>query len=113
MTAVDPQVSAHPRAVGQPTARDVVAAYVGLMKPRIIELLLLTTVPVMFLAQGGVPPLGLVVATVLGGTVYEHERRALPGTLISDLKPVRPHDGHRRNLHSGRLCAASTAACFD
>jgi heme o synthase len=49
--------------------RDVVSAYVGLTKPRIIELLLVTTVPVMFLAQGGVPPLGLVVATVLGGTL--------------------------------------------
>ena len=49
--------------------RDVVSAYVGLTKPRIIELLLVTTVPVMFLAQRGVPPLGLVVATVLGGTL--------------------------------------------
>jgi protoheme IX farnesyltransferase len=47
----------------------VVAAYVGLTKPRIIELLLLTTVPVMFLAAGGVPDLGLVVATVVGGTL--------------------------------------------
>ena len=44
--------------------RDVVAAYVGLTKPRVIELLLLTTVPVMFFAQRGVPPLGLVAATV-------------------------------------------------
>ena len=48
--------------------RDVVAAYVGLTKPRVIELLLLTTVPVMFFAARGVPPLGLVVATVVGGS---------------------------------------------
>ena len=40
------------------TSRDVVAAYVGLTKPRVIELLLLTTVPVMFFAARGVPPLG-------------------------------------------------------
>ena len=40
------------------TVRDVVAAYVGLTKPRVIELLLLTTVPVMFFAARGVPPLG-------------------------------------------------------
>ena len=46
------------------TVKDVVAAYVGLTKPRVIELLLLTTVPVMFFAAGGVPELGLVVATV-------------------------------------------------
>jgi protoheme IX farnesyltransferase len=55
------------RATGPATLRDVVAAYVGLTKPRVIELLLLTTVPVMFFAAGGVPDLGLVVATVVGG----------------------------------------------
>ena len=37
-----------------------VASYVALTKPRIIELLLVTTVPVMFLAEGGVPSLWLV-----------------------------------------------------
>jgi protoheme IX farnesyltransferase len=40
-----------------------------LTKPRIIELLLLTTVPVMFLAEQGVPALALVLATVVGGTL--------------------------------------------
>jgi len=83
--------------------RDVVAAYVGLTKPRVIELLLLTTVPVMFFAARGVPPLGLVAATVVGGTfsagsasvfncVYDRDideqmrrtrRRALPRHLVS------------------------------
>jgi protoheme IX farnesyltransferase len=83
--------------------RDVVAAYVGLMKPRVIELLLLTTVPVMFFAARGVPELGLVVATVVGGTlssgsasalncVYDRDideqmrrtrRRALPRHIVS------------------------------
>ncbi|SDS11454.1 protoheme IX farnesyltransferase [Friedmanniella luteola] len=47
--------------------RDVLGAYVGLTKPRIIELLLVTTVPAMFLAAGGVPPLLLVLNTMLGG----------------------------------------------
>src|SRR5688500_9244994 len=51
------------------TFKDVVAAYVGLTKPRVIELLLLTTVPVMFFAARGVPELWLVVATVVGGTL--------------------------------------------
>jgi heme o synthase len=103
VTAVDPRVSVQTQVTGPTTARDVLAAYVGLMKPRIIELLLLTTVPVMFLAQGGVPPLGLVVATVLGGTlsagsanslncVYDRDidermrrtrRRALPRHIVS------------------------------
>jgi heme o synthase len=43
--------------------------YLALTKPRIIELLLVTTVPVMFLAQRGVPSLWLVAATLVGGTL--------------------------------------------
>ncbi len=85
------------------SARDVVMAYVGLTKPRVIELLLLTTVPVMFFAAGGVPDLELVIATVVGGAlsagsasvfncVYDRDideqmrrtrRRALPRHIIS------------------------------
>lgn len=44
-------------------------AYVTLTKPRVLELLLVTTVPVMILAQGGFPPLWLVLATVIGGSM--------------------------------------------
>jgi protoheme IX farnesyltransferase len=98
------QTSAAPaQDVAPATARDVVAAYVGLTKPRVIELLLLTTVPVMFFAARGIPPLGLVVATVIGGTfsagsasvfncVYDRDideqmrrtrRRALPRHIVS------------------------------
>ena len=62
---------------GSTTLPDVVLAYVGLTKPRIIELLLLTTVPVMFLAERGVPALGLVVATVVGGTLSAGSANAL------------------------------------
>jgi protoheme IX farnesyltransferase len=100
--------SASAQSVPQPqptpaTVKDVVTAYVGLMKPRVIELLLLTTVPVMFFAARGVPDLGLVVATVVGGTlssgsasalncVYDRDideqmrrtrRRALPRHIVS------------------------------
>jgi protoheme IX farnesyltransferase len=107
VTALDshvstPPVESAPRG-GWTTVKDVVAAYVGLMKPRVIELLLLTTVPVMFYAQRGVPSLGLVVATVIGGTlsagsanalncVYDRDideqmrrtrRRALPRHMVS------------------------------
>ena len=49
--------------------RDRINAYVALTKPRIIELLLVTTVPAMFLAARGVPPLGLVFWTLFGGTM--------------------------------------------
>lgn len=104
MSHVDEQVSgALQQETGRATAKDVLAAYVGLTKPRVIELLLLTTVPVMFFAARGVPGLGLVVATVVGGTfsagsasvfncVYDRDideqmrrtrRRALPRHIVS------------------------------
>ena len=43
-------------------------AYVALTKPRIIELLLITTVPTMVVAARGLPSVWLIVATVVGGT---------------------------------------------
>lgn len=98
-----PSTGGEPGTEGPPSWRDVVAAYVGLTKPRVIELLLLTTVPVMFYAARGVPDLSTVVWTVLGGTfsagsasvfncVYDRDideqmrrtrRRALPRHIVS------------------------------
>ena len=46
-----------------------VKAYIALTKPRIIELLLITTVPTMFVAKEGVPSFTLVLWTLLGGTL--------------------------------------------
>ena len=46
-----------------------VSAFVMLTKPRIIELLLITTVPSMILAHGGMPRLSLVLLTVVGGAL--------------------------------------------
>jgi len=51
------------------TVRSKAAAYVALTKPRIIELLLITTVPTMIVAEDGLPSLWLIVATVIGGTL--------------------------------------------
>lgn len=51
-----------------PATRSTFAAYLALTKPRIIELLLITTVPTMIVAERGWPGLWLVVATVIGGT---------------------------------------------
>lgn len=48
---------------------EVVGAYVALTKPRIIELLLITTLPVMFLAADGFPPLWTALATLVFGTL--------------------------------------------
>ncbi len=51
------------------TPTTVVGAYVALTKPRIIELLLITTVPTMILAEQGWPSTWLVVVTLIGGTL--------------------------------------------
>ncbi|WP_438616518.1 heme o synthase [Nocardioides humilatus] len=115
MTTVEPDRPAERLVVGvngvveqgdlveRASARDIVMAYVGLTKPRVIELLLLTTVPVMFFAAGGVPSLRLVAATVVGGAlsagsasvfncVYDRDideqmrrtrRRALPRHIVT------------------------------
>ncbi len=53
----------------RPSVGRTVRAYVALTKPRVLELLLVTTVPVMILAAGGLPDLWLVLATVIGGAM--------------------------------------------
>jgi len=60
------------QAVAIPVRQSVLArvsAYVALTKPRIIELLLITTLPTMILAKGGLPDVWLMIATLLGGTL--------------------------------------------
>lgn len=52
-----------------PSAGRRVLGFVALTKPRIIELLLVTTVPTMIVAEKGLPSLWLMFATVLGGTL--------------------------------------------
>jgi protoheme IX farnesyltransferase len=76
---------------------EVVRAYVGLTKPRIVELLLLTTVPVMFLAEGGVPSLRLVVFTVVGGTMAAGSANALNCVFDRDIDE-KMHRTRRRPL---------------
>jgi len=49
--------------------RTAIGGYVALTKPRIIELLLITTVPTMVVAKHGLPSIGLMAATVIGGAL--------------------------------------------
>jgi heme o synthase len=67
------------------SAATVLRAYVALTKPRIIELLLVTTVPVMFLAAGGAPPLWPVVATLVGGTLAAGSANTLNCVIDRDI----------------------------
>lgn len=63
----------------------LVRAYIALMKLRVVELLLISTIPAMILAQQGVPPLGLVFATLIGGTLAAGSANAFNMVLESDL----------------------------
>ncbi|HEX6471553.1 MAG TPA: heme o synthase [Streptosporangiaceae bacterium] len=59
------------------TVGATVRAFVALTKPRVIELLLITTLPVMFLAARGLPPLGTVLATLAFGTMSAGSANAI------------------------------------
>ena len=83
--------------------RDVVGAYVGLTKPRIIELLLVTTVPAMFLAAGEVPRLSLVLATMVGGCLAAASANAFNCVLDRDID-----ERMRRTRRRWRSCVAES-----
>ncbi len=76
-TLADPPAGLATSSARPADLRARVGAYVALTKPRIIELLLVTTVPTMVLAQQGWPPLGLVLATLVGGTLAAGSANAL------------------------------------
>lgn len=75
--------------------REKVAGYIALTKPRIIELLLVTTVPTMFVAKGGVPSLGLMVATVVGGTLAAGGANAVNMVVDRDIDGLMERTMHR------------------
>ena len=58
-----------PALAGQRAGWSTIGAYVALTKPRIIELLLVTTLPTMVVAQRGLPSLWLMLATLVGGAL--------------------------------------------
>jgi protoheme IX farnesyltransferase len=98
VTAVDPRPTGEQvDLAGQQRrrARHVVGSYVALTKPRIIELLLVTTVPTMILAAGGLPSAWLVAATVLGGYLAAGGANALNMYLDRDIDRLMVRTGHR------------------
>ena len=70
-------------------------AYVALTKPRIIELLLVTTLPAMILAAHGLPDLETVIATLVGGTLAAGSANALNCYVDRDIDEVMRRTGKR------------------
>jgi protoheme IX farnesyltransferase len=97
VTAVDPRPVAVRRTPSSVGFGSILRAYVALTKPRIIELLLVTTLPVMVLAARGVPPLGLVMATLVGGTLAAAGAHAINQVLERDIDAVM-HRTRRRPI---------------
>lgn len=85
-----------PKAARRPARRHgTVAAYIALTKPRIIELLLVTTLPSMILAAGGLPAWTTVLATMVGGTLAAGSANALNCYVDRDIDAVMRRTGHR------------------
>ena len=72
----------------QPTAWSTVSAYVALTKPRIIELLLVTTLPTMVVAKHGLPSVRLMLATLVGGTLAAGGANAINMVVDRDIDRV-------------------------
>jgi protoheme IX farnesyltransferase len=96
--------------VGVPLTRDRVtaklAAYLALTKPRIIELLLVTTVPTMVVAARGLPDLDLVAATLVGGSLAAGGANAINMYLDRDIDAVMARTSSRP-LVTGAMAPAS------
>lgn len=75
--------------------RSTLRAYVALTKPRIIELLLVTTLPAMILAAGGLPRWSVVLVTMIGGTLAAGSANALNCYLDRDIDALMRRTGHR------------------
>jgi protoheme IX farnesyltransferase len=81
--------------------RVIGGALVALTKPRIIELLLVTTVPTMLLAQHGVPPIRLVLATLIGGTLAAGSANTINCYLDRDIDAVMKRTSRRPLVVNG------------
>ncbi len=82
--------------------RGTAHAYLGLTKTRIIEQLLVVTVPAMFLAARGIPSVGLIVATLVGGAMAAASAHTLNCVVDADID-VKMARTARRPLARGEV----------
>jgi protoheme IX farnesyltransferase len=77
------------------TIGETLRAYLALTKPRIIELLLVTTVPTMVLAQRGIPSIWLMAAVVLGGSLAAGGANTINMYIDRDIDDLMRRTRHR------------------
>jgi heme o synthase len=108
-------MSAPARSIAAPDApslqgwRQTIAAYIGLTKPRIIELLLVTTFPAMVVAAGGLPDLWIVMATLFGGAIAAGGANTINCYLDRDIDAVMRRT-RKRALPSGQVAPEKALA---
>ena len=73
----------------------LVRAYLALMKLRVVELLIISTIPAMILAERDIPSLRLIVATLVGGTLAAGSANAFNMVLESDLDKLMERTSNR------------------
>ncbi|MDT5034932.1 MAG: heme o synthase [Micromonosporaceae bacterium] len=79
----------------RPGPRAVLRAYLSLTKPRIVELLLVTTVPAMLLARHRVPPWPLMLVVLVGGALAAGAANALNCYIDRDIDPLMRRTSNR------------------
>jgi len=94
------QLEEEKKAVGP--IRQTISSYVDLMKPHVTVLLLGTTVAAMAIAAQGLPPLGLVVATLLGGAMAAGSANCINCYIDRDIDQIMGRT-QRRSLPAGRV----------
>ena len=72
-----------------------VRAHIGLTKPRIIELLLVTAIPTMFLAAQGLPSVGIAIAVLVGGALSAGSANTFNSVYDRDIDALMKRTGHR------------------
>jgi protoheme IX farnesyltransferase len=82
--------------------RQTISSYIDLMKPHVTVLLLGTTVAAMAIAYQGLPPLGLVVATLVGGAMAAGSANCINCYIDRDIDHIMGRT-QRRSLPSGRV----------
>jgi len=98
------RAAAGERGSPQATRRSVgliARSLVALTKPRIIELLLVTTLPTMLLAQRGLPPVGLMAVTLVGGALAAGSANTINCYIDRDIDAVMRRTARRPLVAKG------------
>ena len=104
-----PATGALPVVSGRRSARVVARSLFALTKPRIIELLLVTTIPTMLLAQRGVPSVRILVVTLIGGAFAAGSANTINCYIDRDIDAVMKRTSRRPLARKEPLAVISPA----